>query len=284
MIIVQLKGGLGNQMFQYAAARALAHHHDTELAVDASHYRTDQLRNFDLFQLQTKARLASSEEIDRLKAKGSVGRILNRIIPYSSKRFYKQPYYHFDRSFFNLGKEVYLQGFFQSEKYFAPIAPLLQEEFSLRGGYKDPILAKGSEMQQLDSVALHIRRGDYSNAETLRFHGILPLTYYRDAVELMRKKLDQPRFYIFSDDIQWVVENLQLEPSEAVSGKVSQTHFEDLYLMQQCRHNIIANSSFSWWGARLNTHLQKIVVAPLQWYNEGPRDTEDLIPAGWTRL
>ncbi|RYZ00071.1 MAG: alpha-1,2-fucosyltransferase [Chitinophagaceae bacterium] len=284
MIIVQLKGGLGNQMFQYAAARALAARHRTQVLLDTAHYRADQLRNFDLFHLQVAASTAAPEDCAPLKAQSTFSRLAARLTPYSRKRFYKQPFYHFDPHFFELGPDVYLQGYFQSERYFAPLAPQLREEFRFRDAFPEHVRNAAGEMRAGPSVSLHIRRGDYRNPETLRVHGILPFAYYEAAIRKLQERIGPPAFYVFTDDPQWVAANLDIPGARIVSGATSSTHFEDLYLMSHCRHHILANSSFSWWGAWLNTDPGKIVIAPRQWFNEGPVDLQDLMPAGWERI
>jgi hypothetical protein len=135
------------------------------------------------------------------------------------------------------------------------------------------------------TVSIHIRRGDFSKkAETNLYHGILSSDYYKQAIEIISSKINSPKFYIFSDDINWAKENLIVPEAVYASGQISKTHFEDLYLMSQCHHNIIANSSFSWWGAWLNDNPEKIVIAPKNWFNKGPKDTQDIIPGDWIKI
>src|SRR5262249_30437902 len=138
---------------------------------------------------------------------------------------------------------------------------------------------------QIPSVSVHIRRGDYYNSkETLRVHGILPEEYYRKAVNFITQNSSpSPRFFIFSDDAE-SAGLIGIPSATIVSGKITTTHFEDFYLMQQCRHSIIANSSFSWWAAWLNDNREKVVIGPQNWFNEGPKDTQDLLPERWIRL
>ncbi|WP_165871411.1 alpha-1,2-fucosyltransferase [Flaviaesturariibacter flavus] len=284
MIVVELKGGLGNQLFQYAAARALAAKHGTGVAFDATHYHEDQLRNFELLHMKVAARKATSGEVAALKPHSFFDRLRNRLAPYERKRFYKQPFFHYDKQFFRLPAKVYLRGYFQSARYFEPVAEIIRQEFRFQQPMPPAVEELGRRLRSEESVSIHIRRGDYKNPETLRVHGIQPLAYYEAAVQLLRERINAPLFYIFTDDPGWVRKNLSIEGAQLVSGPVSATHFEDLYLMQQCRHNIIANSSFSWWGAWLNDNAQKMVIAPNTWFNEGPKDTQNLIPGTWLRL
>ncbi|RYZ23530.1 MAG: alpha-1,2-fucosyltransferase [Chitinophagaceae bacterium] len=284
MIAIQLKGGLGNQLFQYAAARTLAIRQHTEVLLDTSHYREDQLRDFDLFHLNVKARIATASQIDEIRPTGTVGRALSHIAPYRFKRIYQQPFYHYDAGFVRLRGPVYLKGYFQSEAYFRPVAAEIRRELTFRELPLPQIQALGARLRQEQSVSLHIRRGDYKNPETLRVHGILPLEYYRAAVKRITDSRPDARFYVFTDDLEWVRQHLAMPEAMLVSGEITKTHFEDLYLMQHCRNHILANSSFSWWGAWLNPDKEKIVVAPKAWFNEGPKDTQDLIPRSWIRL
>jgi Glycosyl transferase family 11 len=284
MIIIRIIGGLGNQLFQYAAARCLAEMRGTEVKLDVTGFQDYQLRNFDLKELHTKSSIATQQEVNELKPNGRLQRIQSYITPYNKRKFYKQPFFHFDPHFHQLGNKVYLQGFFQSERYFASIQFLLRKELQVKEEHLSGVQNLVTTLQTKNSVALHIRRGDYKNEEALHYHGIVPISYYQQAIALLQQRVTNPHFYIFSDDGHWVKENLRLENATIISGIHSKTHFEDLYLMSQCQHNIIANSSFSWWGAWLNDNPDKIVIAPKQWFNEGPKDTQDLYPSGWITL
>jgi len=284
MIISKVIGGLGNQLFQYAAARCLAQVRKTEVKLDLTGFQDYQLRNFDLNALNINVVIARNQEIDALKAKGTLQRLQSYLTPYNRRKFYKQPYFHFDPHFYRLGSQVYLQGYFQSERYFQPIQPIIRQEFSFKEEIIKEVKTYGKYLTTQRSVAIHIRRGDYKNEEALRVHGIVPISYYQQAIAFLEQNVSNPQYFIFSDDINWVKEKLPLENATIVSGHYSKTHFEDLYLMSQCQHNIIANSSFSWWGAWLNTNPGKIVIAPKQWFNEGPKDTQDLFPASWITL
>lgn len=284
MIIIRLFGGLGNQLFQYAAARALAEHRGGELKVDVSRFENYKLRNFDLAKLPIDFALATPEKISRLKAISSVQRIKQRLFPYRYKHFYKEPFFHHDPSFFRLGNNVYLQGYFQSEKYFLPITDTIRREYDFTPVVPDHIKAEGARLKQVTSVSVHIRRGDYNNPEVQDVHGVLPTSYYEKAVDLIRKQCPNAVFYIFSDDPDMAVRELNISDAVVLSGKTSKTHFEDIYLMSCCRHNIIANSSFSWWAAWLNNQPNKIVIAPKNWFNKGPKDTQDLLPQTWVSI
>jgi hypothetical protein len=136
------------------------------------------------------------------------------------------------------------------------------------------------------TVSIHIRRSDYlKDKHTLEWHGVMGKEYYQNAFEHLTRKTSINKVYYFTDDVEWVeTELLPIIPGELVSGVITNNHFEDLYLMSQCRHNIVANSSFSWWGAWLNDNPDKIVIAPAKWYNKGPNDELDIIPEEWHKI
>ncbi|HVF82258.1 MAG TPA: alpha-1,2-fucosyltransferase, partial [Flavisolibacter sp.] len=280
----KILGGLGNQMFQYAAAKALANKNDTEVKVDISAFTNYQLRSYDLDKLNVPLSVASPKEIENLKATNSLQRIVQRIIPYSARKFYKEPYFHHDKNFERLGKDVYVQGYFQSQKYFISSEDEIRKQFTLKAAVSKEIKEYGAALQSHHSVAIHIRNGDYKSAEMLNVHGILPLSYYEQAIRFIRGKLPKAKFYVFSDDANVAQGNFLFNSFEIVSGNVSQNHFEDLFLMSSCRHNIIANSSFSWWAAWLNDNPDKVVIGPKKWFNHGPKDTQDILPEGWIKL
>ncbi|GAA4752475.1 alpha-1,2-fucosyltransferase [Flavisolibacter ginsenosidimutans] len=284
MIVTKILGGLGNQLFQYAAGKALAVQNNAELKLDLTGFKDYQLRDFELNHFNVVYNIATGEEIKDYKASTSFQRMKARLSPASHKRFYKEPFFHFDPAFFSLRSPVYVQGYFQSEKYFAAVKEIIRQEFVFKDSFSAEIKAFAQKISQENSVAVHVRRGDYKNAESLRVHGVLPQQYYQQAIAYVKKHLrEEPQFYFFSDDPS-AAKELTVEGSEIVSGRVAKNHYEDFYLMSQCRHNIIANSSFSWWAAWLNNHADKLVVAPKRWFNEGPKDTQDLLPDTWIRL
>jgi len=284
MIITKILGGLGNQLFQYAAGKALAVQNNTELKLDLTGFKDYQLRDFELNHFNVFYNIATDEEIKNYKASTSFQRIKARLSLGSQKRFYKEPFFHFDPAFFSLHAPVYVQGYFQSEKYFAPVKEIIRQEFRFKNSFSTGIESFAQKLRQENSVAVHIRRGDYKNAESLRVHGVLPQRYYEQAIAYTKKHSgEEPQFYFFSDDPS-AAKELAVDGSEIVSGSVTSNHYEDFYLMSQCRHNIIANSSFSWWAAWLNNHVDKLVAAPKRWFNEGPKDTQDLVPDTWIRL
>lgn len=283
MIIVQLTGGLGNQMFQYAAAKALAHKHNTVLKYDFFIRRGDILRYFSLGYFNVKIEKVSKIDLDKI-TKLSNNIFLRKFGFFN--RIIKEKYLNFDQSFLKLPNNVLLIGYWQSEKYFKDIEDIIRSDFT----FKNPMDRKNKEIskciQKIESVGMHVRRGDYvTDKRTNQFHGICGLDYYNRAVSFIEKRVKSPYFFIFSDDPKWVKSNIRLShPVYNVDFNRDGKSYEDMRLLSLCRHNIIANSSFSWWGAWLNRNPNKIVIAPKKWFNDQTIITKDLIPNNWIRL
>lgn len=298
MIISQLEGGLGNQLFQYAAARRLSEKHLTTLKLDITWFQAQTLRQYKLRYFNIWEHLATAQEVTALISKSTfqerlavkIGRKLgfNQLTEgfYQKGEVLREKNLSFDPEILNAPSHVYMQGFWQSEKYFSGIADILRQEFTLR--YPQPLVFQQiSELiSNTFSISLHIRRGDYvKSQETNLFHGTCDLDYYKCAIEYICERISQPYFFIFSDDPMWVIDNLDINfPVYLVSQEKSLHDYEELDLMRQCKHHIIANSSFSWWAAWLNSKTDKIVVSPKRWFMNDEHDTKDLIPDTWIRL
>lgn len=282
-----MQGGLGNQLFQYAAAKSLAIHKKKEMVIDVSCFFENiegvTKRAYELDSLNVNSRIATEVELATAKRHSFVRKIRNKLMPYYRRQYYYEPHFHFDSNFLKAYSSTILIGYWQSENYFKGISDIIRSEFEFK---KTPGLKTQEVLKQIsetNSVSLHIRRGDYiNNPETLRMHGICGIDYYDKCINLMKAKVPSMQLFIFSDDIQWVKENLVL-PYNAifVDHNTGDNANEDLYLMSHCKHNVIANSSFSWWGAWLNNNNKKIVMAPSKWFNEFKADTKDLYPADW---
>jgi Glycosyl transferase family 11 len=293
MVIVQITGGLGNQLFQYAAARSLSLHHNEPLLLEVGSFYRDELpdlevpRNFELYNFTgINEAIITNEQLKESIKLNSKSLLPKRITSAYKKEIYTEPFYHFDKNFFKAKRKVLLKGGWQSEKYFSPYKDIFKNAFQLKEELISRVQPFGLQLNKQNSVSIHIRRGDYLRKKIiLEWHGVMSAQYYKKAFELICAKINEPKFYYFTDDPEWVQKELfPTLGGEIVSGTISQTHFEDLYLMSQCKHNIIANSSFSWWGAWLNNNSDKIVIAPKNWFNKGPKDTQDLYPAGWIQL
>lgn len=283
-IIIQLKGGLGNQMFQYAAGRALSLHRKASLLLDIASYEPKQAKMFALDAFNIEAELATSAVLQTFH-QGILSRILRRVLPPGGRTVYKEPHFHFDKNFLLYRAPLYMKGYWQSWRYFQATEAIIRSDFRFREKFAPAVEAKARVLQNSNSVAMHFRRGDYTSTEAVNYHGICGPEYYQQAVEWMMNKLPDSFFYIFTNDPEWVRDNLPENiHCEILSGTLSHTQFEDLYLMSQCRHQIIANSSFSWWAAWLNNFGGKQVVAPAQWFAETKLNTTDLVPESWKRL
>jgi Glycosyl transferase family 11 len=281
MIIVNLYGGMGNQLFQYAAGRQLAEKHHTTLKVDIENFKTDKRREYSLHHFNIKEIFCTSFDKAIIKWKERTRKLLNKEKPGA---IYTEQSRGFDEKFMKLRNNTYLDGYWGNEKYFTTIENIIRTEFTVRlppTGINEMYLQK---IKATNSVAIHVRRGDYvSNKETNAFHGVCSVAYYQEAITQLSAKISDPHFFIFSDDIPWVKENLLINkfPVDYIEHNNNLAH-EDLRLMHSCKHNIIANSSFSWWGAWLNNNPGKIVIAPEKWNNIPGNKTE--LPDQWIQL
>ncbi|MBB5440700.1 hypothetical protein HDC92_004403 [Pedobacter sp. AK017] len=268
MIISKIKEGIGNQLFQYAAARSLSLRHHVPVLMDIAHYFTSAVRKFELGYFN----IPGIETNLELYAEVVFG-------------VYKEPHFHYDPTFGQRKGNIYLDGFWQSEKYFKDIRAVLLEELKVKDSYVSHLQPVVNTIKNEHSVAVHIRRGDYVSKRFSDTHGVLPYDYYARAIALLAIKVLPIKLYFFSDDMEWVKDNVVVDhPHEFISQSVTKNHLEDFHLMSQCRHHIIANSSFSWWAAWLNDYPEKQVIAPEKWFNNLPHDTKDLIPETWIKI
>lgn len=290
MIITELNGGLGNQMFQYAVARRLSIKNGTKLKLDITTFDTYKLREYELCHFQIEEDFATLEEVVKLKyANGLKRHILqlkNKIFK-NSVQGIREKNFCFDSQILSLSDNIYLQGYWQSAKYFEDIEDIIRKDFSLRETLSEMSEKVAQEIRGGECpVSLHIRRGDYvSNPEVNSVHGTCSLEYYKKCVHKIAEKYKKVTLFIFSDDPEWVKENLYFEsPMIFVNHNGASRAYEDMYLMSLCHHHIIANSSFSWWGAWLNPRKSKIVFAPKVWFLDDRLDTKDLLPKGWITI
>lgn len=199
---------------------------------------------------------------------------------------YSEKHFHFDPEVLTVPDNVYLQGYWQSEKYFKEIGDIIRQEFSVGSS----LTGKNQELAELitstNSVSVHVRRGDYvADPNMMAMHEICDAEYYTRCVEKIRSTVKAPHFFVFSDESAWVGANMRFPfPTTVVDHNAPDRGYEDMRLMSLCRHNILANSSFSWWGAWLNTNPSKVVIAPQEWFKDTSKDTKDLIPDGWIRI
>ena len=290
MIVSRLIGGLGNQMFEYAAGRALAFRHRTELQLDTTQFDIDPLRSYALQPFRIEASVLTREQSARLGLKApaasKLGRLLERLGGAPRIPLVKEKRYEFDPQVLEAPPTCCLQGYWQSPKYFAAAEPQIRAELVVREPLGGENLAMSRLMGGCASVSLHVRRGDYvDNANTNRYHGVCGPEYYAAAEALLRERCGELRLFVFSDDPDWAQENLRFaSPVTIVRHNGSQRDYEDLRLMSGCRHHVVANSTFSWWGAWLCPQADKIVVAPRNWFGEAAHSSADLVPDAWIRL
>lgn len=290
MIVVELLGGLGNQLFQYALGRALSVRRGLQLKLDLSSFRNYPLRDYRLGNFRIQAEIASDEDILQCGyGRGLIGmaqKIRDKIHPWYARRVVREESFPFSKDIFKVRDNTLIKGYWQSEKYFIDIAPELRDEIVPRSEMSEESMAILAEIRSGESVSLHVRRGDYvENPVTNAYHGVCSQDYYHRAVEVVRQKSKSTgSFFVFSDDPDWVEENLDIGvPFRTVRHNGPEKDYEDLILMSACSNHVIANSSFSWWGAWLCQNPGKIVAAPSRWFNGARSDTRDLIPENWTR-
>lgn len=290
MIIIKACGGLGNQLFQYAAGRSLAHKRGVELVLDLSWFEhrpsSNTVREFELARYEIQARKPNAYE--RLWLKLHQGRFLSRmpILPRRWRHF-REATFAFDSKVLDVPNNTYLDGYWQSYKYFSDIAQLIRTELTPKAvlGDMDRAVATAISHANSQAVSLHVRRGDYvTNPAAAKTHGLCGKSYYEHAVKTVILSLKEPHFFVFSDDMEWVRGNLALPGKVTyVEHNGTESAFQDLRLMSLCDHHIIANSSFSWWGAWLRGNEHGVVIAPAKWFADG-RNTSDLTPIHWVRL
>lgn len=270
MIIARVEGGLGNQLFIYAAARALALRTGSELKLDILNgYRGDVYgRRYRLDAFNIVAPLASEAEVRRYRV-GSRSlywrRKLNRRLPFSWRSLIEERSLYEPRLLsFRPRSSVYLIGYWQREEYFRDQADAVRREFTLRAEPSAEDRALAERLRRPDTAILHVRRRDYEYR--------LPAEYYAAALRLLASRVARPVLFVFGDDLDWARRALPLpEGTQFVEHLGGGRDCEDLWLMSQCRHAIIANSSFSWWGAWLNPQSDRIVIAPAEWgYRAAP--------------
>jgi len=270
MIITRISGGLGNQMFQYAAAKALAKKNSDIFKLDISFYPKQTLRKYELNYFNIEENIATEQECASLRGKENFWFKVKRKLELGIKR---PPAYYpekqkatFDKNLLDTKGDIYLDGFWQNEEYFKDIRDEILKDFTLKNQISNEAKKHLSSIKSSQSVSLHVRRGDYvQNTHTNSVHGTCGLGYYQKAIKHIEQTVQNPIFYIFSDDIPWCKENFDFLKNKVFVDN-TKSAFDDLELMKNCKHNIIANSTFSWWGAWLNINEQKIVIAPKIWF------------------
>ena len=291
MVITNLIGGLGNQMFQYAAGRALSLERNVSLRLGISGFENYGLhQGFELQRIfNCPAEIAFEADVRGIlgwQYLSSIRQLLSRpsMAAFRREGLVVEPYFHYWQEIKNVPSDCYLMGYWQSEKYFLEVATQMREDFSFRLPLENQNAELAKQINQVNAVSLHVRRGDYAhNPKTTEAHGLCSLDYYQAAIRYVAERVTPPHFFVFSDDIAWVKNNLKIDfPHQYVDYNHGAESYNDMRLMSMCKHHIIANSSFSWWGAWLNPRMGKIVVAPKHWFSN-QTDIQDLLPQGWVK-
>jgi hypothetical protein len=289
MIIINLSGGLGNQMFQFAFANNIMKKYNLDV-----HFSTDFLSKHNGYELKNVFNLniktVSSVELKELlgwQAYGICRRIFSRnFAPFLRKsNFVVEPHFHYWKLHTNfIHDNSYMHGYWQSHKYFFSRDEILSN-FNFRKKTSRENLLLIDRIKNSNSVSIHVRRGDYLNKNSI--HCLCEKDYYDKAISKILDFFPNAFFYIFSDDAEWVSKNFKSisKRREIVTFNSGFNNFEDMRLMSLCKHNIISNSSFSWWAAYLNASTKKTVISPKKWFiSNCNHNTIDLIPDDWIRL
>ena len=283
MIIVNLMGGLGNQLFQYAAARALSNHHRTSLTyIFSDGYRLAK-RSIQIDNFKIEATLLERGDVQDYLPKRKLSRVLYKLLGknYEGRIYREKVDYDFDPDFFNLPDKCYLYGFWQSYSYFAGIENNIRQEIVIKDPSANYLRAEECIRKLPNPVSVHVRRGDYLHPKS----GFSPVSeqYYRAGNRYILDQFGEYTPVIFTDDTAWVENNMVYMKGAIFASEFHLEDFEDLMLMSKCNHHIIANSSFSWWGAWLNVNPDKCVVAPSDWHSMHS-DNSKLIPPSWIQI
>ncbi len=296
-----MRGGLGNQMFQYALGKSLSLRNNIQCKIDISNYTSTVgdpfkgIRLFGLSYFNITAEPASKEEVSRFskyfspKISGKIARAFNRLGAYFSKPYIVEPkknFFSFDKELLEkkITKDVYISGFWQSELYFKEYADTIRKELSVKNIPEGKNAETLNNMKNQQAVAIHIRHGDNANV-VAKNHGVLGMDFYKQAIAIIKEKVQNPVFYLFSDDIAWAREQLAFaQPLVVVDWNGDDKNHEDMRLMYSCKHHIVANSTFSWWGAWLGAHDTQIVIAPKKYHQVGHASYPDYYPKHWLTL
>ncbi|MDP2788594.1 MAG: alpha-1,2-fucosyltransferase [bacterium] len=289
MIIVRLKGGLGNQMFQYSLGRVLSLRYNTEFKLDTSFFdlnlKNVTKRGYDLDVFNIQAQIASKSDIPfvfRLYDNAMVVYLIS-IFRKIVKSRGQEKSFNFDSSIFNIGKDAYFEGYWQSPKYFEGFEDMIRKDFTLKNLPTQNIQELAKEISNTEALCIHVRRGDYVGNPN---HEVVTKGYYNQCVGEISKTKNIGKIYVFSDDIDWCRNNLSFSfPTMFVENEYSGVKGEGhMFLMSLCKYFVIPNSTFSWWAAWLCVYKDKIVIAPKQWFPDESIDTSDLIPKEWLRI
>ena len=287
-IVVRLQGGLGNQMFQYAFGRALSMRSGMELYLDTSPLNPKKNRGYQLDAFILSVKAADSEKVQRLITphfviRKKLWKAFKIPFEYADTHILEKDF-PYNEDIASRKTSAYFDGYWQTEKYFWDCKDTIRQDFSFRDEEALRRHAQYEEVLNSNSVSIHIRRGDYvKNPKYRKRLYVCKLEYYKNAMKYLNERFENLTFYIASDDHEWVKSNFEL--SKHIKLIDSKNALSDFYIMSRCKHNIISNSSFSWWAAWLNPNEKKLVLAPDIWFNACAKiDFRDIVPDSWTKI
>ena len=278
MIVTKLMGGMGNQMFQYAMGRSLSLKHNLQLKIDLSFLKNRNMGNNFVYRDYDLNIFNVFEDFELT--------MTDRLIVAN------QPHFHFSKNYMDLlsetinkGNSIILDGYWQSPLFFSDFENQIRKDFEFKDNIENHIgLIKDliTHIKSCNSVMVNVRRTDYLNTD---FHGVMGMDYLNNAKKLIELKVKNPHYFIFSDDIEWCRKNINFENMNLIDHNFKGERFGNyLQLMSICKHFIIPNSTFAWWSVWLNKNLNKIVIAPKNWFTDSNINTNDLIPNNWIRI
>lgn len=278
MIIIKLKGGPGNQLFQYAFGRLLSIKNKTEVKYKFLINKKDSKREYFLGYFNTKINIPTDIELQKIRYPfGVISKFFELF-----KKITRQFNIGYIPKLLNI-KNGYLEGYWQSYKYLDPIRNDLLNEITL----KNPIEGKYeilNKIENTNSVCLNVRRGDYiNNPKNIKEYNTFGMEYYENSFKIIKDKIINPTIYVFSDDIAWCINNIKTDIPIVFSDPNIPIH-ENFVIATKCKHNIIVNSSYSFWVAWLNKNPNKIVIAPKKWNNIHTKEYVDLLPIEWIKI
>jgi hypothetical protein len=285
MKIVRFLGGLGNQMFQYAFYLSLSQKFG-KVKADLKHFKDYPLHNgFELeriFNIKLKRASKFQSKLYANEGSGFMFRKLRRVMGAKNAYYTEKRHFGYEPGIFHDQKSRYYWGYWQNLKYVSAVEKQLRKDFSFQVPLDEINSDLLNKIRFCKTVALHVRRGDYLSDPFLG--GICDLEYYRQAIEIAKRRVQDPRFIVFSNDIAWCKASLDLEDAIYVDWNLGLNSYKDMQLMSKCHNNIISNSSFSWWGAWLNNNKEAIIIAPKRWMNLKELDYSGLIPENWITI
>ncbi|MBE7706910.1 MAG: alpha-1,2-fucosyltransferase [Cyanobacteria bacterium SIG30] len=280
MIIMKYNGGLGNQIFQYLAGKTLAEKLNCELFFDMSFFKGRKTRKYEM-------NIFGIEENPCKDIRPLLYWKLRKILKMPKKflglNIYNEESFSYEEKFEKIENNTFVEGFFQSPKYF-------NENVVNKINFEAKISEKTREIEEKikeeNSISMHIRLGDYvQKSHYSKIYNHLDENYYKKAIEIIKEKVKNPVFYVFSDDIRGASKILSnIQNVIYINHNIENDSWQDMYLMSKCKHNIIANSSFSYFGAYLNKNPEKTVIAPKKWFQDPNKTTDDVYPDNWIKI